>query len=65
MSLPESDARTDRLQLASRCTDLEGALGEDGMLFDFGEIKPWIKHTLDSGLDHTLVVHAGARCKHY
>ncbi|MGP9665888.1 6-carboxytetrahydropterin synthase [Halomonas sp. AOP22-C1-8] len=35
---------------------LEGALGEDGMLFDFGEVKPWIKHTLDSGLDHTLLV---------
>ena len=35
---------------------LEGKLGEDGMLFDFGEVKPWIKRTLDSGLDHTLLV---------
>lgn len=35
---------------------LEGELGEDGMLFDFGEVKPWIKRTLDSGLDHTLLV---------
>ncbi|RUR40689.1 6-pyruvoyl trahydropterin synthase family protein [Vreelandella populi] len=35
---------------------LEGELGEDGMLFDFGEVKPWIKSTLDSGLDHTLLV---------
>ncbi len=39
---------------------LEGALGEDGMLFDFGEVKPWIKRTLDSGLDHTLLVPANA-----
>lgn len=35
---------------------LSGELGEDGMLFDFGEVKPWIKRTLDSGLDHTLLV---------
>jgi 6-pyruvoyl-tetrahydropterin synthase len=35
---------------------LDGELGEDGMLFDFGEVKPWIKRTLDSGLDHTLLV---------
>ena len=35
---------------------LEGALGEDGMLFDFGEVKPWIKRTLDGGLDHTLLI---------
>nr|WP_295711391.1 6-carboxytetrahydropterin synthase [uncultured Halomonas sp.] len=35
---------------------LEGELGEDGMLFDFGEVKPWIKRTLDGGLDHTLLV---------
>ncbi|MBZ5488224.1 6-carboxytetrahydropterin synthase [Halomonas aquamarina] len=39
---------------------LEGALGEDGMLFDFGEVKPWIKRTLDGGLDHTLLVPARA-----
>lgn len=35
---------------------LEGNLGKDGMLLDFGEVKPWIKHYLDSGLDHTLLV---------
>ncbi|TVP46764.1 MAG: 6-pyruvoyl tetrahydropterin synthase-related protein [Halomonas sp.] len=35
---------------------LDGELGEDGMLFDFGEVKPWIKRTLDAGLDHTLLV---------
>ena len=35
---------------------LDGELGEDGMLFDFGEVKPWIKRTLDGGLDHTLLV---------
>lgn len=35
---------------------LDGELGEDGMLFDFGEVKPWIKQTLDAGLDHTLLV---------
>lgn len=35
---------------------LDGELGEDGMLFDFGEVKPWIKGTLDGGLDHTLLV---------
>lgn len=35
---------------------LDGELGDDGMLFDFGEVKPWIKRILDSGLDHTLLV---------
>ncbi|GEN29232.1 hypothetical protein HVA01_28780 [Halovibrio variabilis] len=35
---------------------MDGELGDDGMLFDFGEVKPWIKRTLDSGLDHTLLV---------
>lgn len=35
---------------------LDGELGDDGMLFDFGEVKPWIKRTLDNGLDHTLLV---------
>ncbi|MFB9868101.1 6-carboxytetrahydropterin synthase [Vreelandella sulfidaeris] len=35
---------------------LDGELGEDGMLFDFGNVKPWIKRTLDAGLDHTLLV---------
>ncbi|MCA0973828.1 6-carboxytetrahydropterin synthase [Halomonas denitrificans] len=35
---------------------LDGELGEDGMLFDFGEVKPWIKSRLDSGADHTLLV---------
>ncbi|MCB8890384.1 6-pyruvoyl trahydropterin synthase family protein [Vreelandella malpeensis] len=35
---------------------LEGELGEDGMLFDFGLVKPFIKKTLDAGVDHTLLV---------
>lgn len=35
---------------------LNGELGEDGMLFDFGEVKPWAKHQIDSTLDHTLLV---------
>ncbi|MBA2777612.1 6-carboxytetrahydropterin synthase [Billgrantia kenyensis] len=37
-------------------SELDGELGEDGMLFDFGEVKPWIKSRLDAGADHTLLV---------
>ncbi|ALM52749.1 6-pyruvoyl trahydropterin synthase family protein [Halomonas huangheensis] len=36
--------------------ELFGELGEDGMLFDFGEVKPWIKSRIDAGADHTLLV---------
>ncbi|MDR5865641.1 6-carboxytetrahydropterin synthase [Halomonas koreensis] len=36
--------------------ELDGELGADGMLFDFGEVKPWIKARLDGGADHTLLV---------
>ncbi|WP_110687213.1 6-pyruvoyl trahydropterin synthase family protein [Salinicola aestuarinus] len=36
--------------------ELDGELGEDGMLFDFGEVKPWIKSRIDAGVDHTLLV---------
>ncbi|KAA0013652.1 6-pyruvoyl tetrahydropterin synthase-related protein [Billgrantia pellis] len=36
--------------------ELDGELGEDGMLFDFGAVKPWIKSRLDAGIDHTLLV---------
>ncbi|WP_106477015.1 6-carboxytetrahydropterin synthase [Phytohalomonas tamaricis] len=36
--------------------ELDGELGEDGMLFDFGEVKPWVKHQIDDGPDHTLIV---------
>lgn len=36
--------------------ELDGELGEDGMLFDFGHVKPWIKSRLDDGADHTLIV---------
>lgn len=35
---------------------LDGTLGEDGMLFDFGEVKPWAKAQIDNSLDHTLIV---------
>ncbi|MDR5898780.1 6-carboxytetrahydropterin synthase [Halomonas vilamensis] len=35
---------------------LEGQLGEDGMLLDFGAVKPWIKNVLDNGPDHTLLI---------
>lgn len=36
--------------------ELDGQLGDDGMLFDFGEVKPWLKTHLDDGPDHTLLV---------
>ncbi|MDN3521026.1 6-pyruvoyl trahydropterin synthase family protein [Halomonas ramblicola] len=36
--------------------ELDGELGEDGMLFDFGEVKPWLKQRLDAGADHTLLL---------
>ncbi|MEC9482645.1 MAG: 6-carboxytetrahydropterin synthase [Halomonas sp.] len=36
--------------------ELDGQLGADGMLFDFAEVKPWIKKQLDAGPDHTLIV---------
>ncbi|WP_025733940.1 6-carboxytetrahydropterin synthase [Carnimonas nigrificans] len=36
--------------------ELEGELGEDGMLVDFGNIKPWIKQYIDATVDHTLIV---------
>lgn len=35
---------------------LEGDIGADGMLLDFGKVKPWIKRVLDDGPDHTLLV---------
>ncbi|RKR06285.1 6-pyruvoyl-tetrahydropterin synthase [Kushneria sinocarnis] len=35
---------------------LDGELGDDGMLFDFGEVKPWVKSRIDSESDHTLLV---------
>ncbi|MDR5902236.1 6-carboxytetrahydropterin synthase [Halomonas icarae] len=40
--------------------ELDGELGEDGMLFDFGEVKPWIKSRLDQGADHTLLIPTAA-----
>ncbi|KXS39114.1 MAG: hypothetical protein AWU55_912 [Halomonadaceae bacterium T82-2] len=39
---------------------LHGKLGEDGMLFDFGGVKPWIKTVIDDGPDHTLLVPTAA-----
>ncbi|MCM2130361.1 6-carboxytetrahydropterin synthase [Larsenimonas rhizosphaerae] len=35
---------------------LDGELGDDGMLFDFGEVKPWVKRHIDGESDHTLLV---------
>ena len=35
---------------------LDGELSEEGMLLDFKEVKPWIKHYVDGTLDHTLLV---------
>lgn len=40
--------------------ELFGELGEHGMLFDFGEVKPWIKSRIDGGADHTLLIPAKA-----
>lgn len=37
-------------------SELDGELGEDGMLSDFGEVKPWIKSRLDASPDHTLII---------
>lgn len=39
---------------------LHGTLGEDGMLFDFGVVKPWIKAVIDDGPDHTLLIPTAA-----
>lgn len=36
--------------------DLQGPQGDDGMILDFGEVKPWAKRAIDAGPDHTLLV---------
>jgi 6-pyruvoyl-tetrahydropterin synthase len=36
--------------------ELDGAVGHDGMLFDFGDVKPWAKRMIDQDADHTLIV---------
>lgn len=36
--------------------ELEGALNDEGMVFDFGHVKRAIKAEIDSGLDHRFVV---------
>jgi 6-pyruvoyl-tetrahydropterin synthase len=40
--------------------ELEGELDEQGMLFDFGDVKPAIKAVIDRTVDHRLLVPANA-----
>jgi len=35
---------------------LYGELNDEGMLFDFGDVKKQIKQAIDSGIDHKLVI---------
>lgn len=35
---------------------LEAPQASDGMILDFGRVKPWAKQELDAGADHTLLV---------
>lgn len=43
---------------------LGGELDEQGMVFDFGNVKRTIKRVIDERVDHRLVVPAGADCLH-
>ncbi|MBE0506078.1 MAG: 6-carboxytetrahydropterin synthase [Marinospirillum sp.] len=36
--------------------ELDAPQGEDGMILDFGRVKPWVKQFLDGGADHTLLL---------
>ncbi len=36
--------------------ELEGSLDDQGMVLDFGEIKRYVKQTVDEGFDHRLLV---------
>ncbi|VAX09379.1 6-carboxy-5,6,7,8-tetrahydropterin synthase [hydrothermal vent metagenome] len=36
--------------------ELEGALDYQGMVLDFGEIKQQVKHAVDDGFDHKLII---------
>lgn len=38
--------------------ELDAPQGEDGMILDFGRVKPWAKRFLDEGADHTLLLPA-------
>lgn len=46
--------------LASTC--LEGALDEQGMVCDFGDVKKRLRHFLDTAIDHCLLVPRHAEC---
>ena len=35
---------------------LDGGLDEQGMVFDFGLVKPTVKRVIDEGVDHRLLV---------
>ena len=44
--------------------ELSAPQAEDGMILDFGLVKPWAKKLLDEGADHTLLLPAHNRHLH-